>query len=194
MDLFFNKVHWEILKDYAFNNEGNPVRWWENIDGNDFGDEDGMIKWYLKEALFQNEAWENAISKPHTIPITVVGGKAPYIENLSGMKNDGNTTFENASRFDYLYSITTPSIITFDGTKAYSMPKFDTYSEIIDYATQSLHIGDMVYLTKDSIYNNKTYYAGYYYIKGENDVERKTRINFTYQVKDINGQIIPENG
>ena len=90
----------ELKEIVIFTGEDNESYdgWWSQ----NLSLEDEKTLWRIKENLFQN-----SLTTPHKVNITVNGGVAPYTETVTGMKDNLSTS--NVTRSDF-ENITVPSI------------------------------------------------------------------------------------
>lgn len=116
-DFYYNDVSFKNeLSQYIDANAtcdgGSFDGWWNykpDSDGRYLWDKsDNMTRWKIKSSLYMDHV-ENS-TKPHNIPLTIIGGNPIYKTTLTGMYEDLSKSFTDENDLSKLNTITVPTI------------------------------------------------------------------------------------
>lgn len=100
LDIKYNNISYkDVIKKYIELDKNN-TEWWRI--STLYTTESEYTLWKIKENLYQDN-----LDTPHKVIITNEGGTAPYVEIVTGIKEDLSTTNVNRSDFEY---VTTPTL------------------------------------------------------------------------------------
>ena len=133
---FKNELSQYIDKETTCNGESFNGWWSYKTDGSDRymwdASSDNLTRWKIKTSLYMDHVEDS--TKPHNIPLTIVGGNPIYKTTLTGMYEDLSGSFTDKDDLSKLNTITVPTINYRKGNQRRSNFGF----QVIDAINQKL--------------------------------------------------------